>query len=196
MTFRRDQFGEILNLLSSHIRGERSGLASREFCKGEKTMRKTTECIRRMPVILLALVVIGCVGGQGKAKLEVPELGLSMELPAGWIVDRQNPRMCFETKNKVDNFGMVEDYSLEGQTLNEYVERMSKVGAAEIISSTPLTIGGREAVQVVTEALYTVIEIDVRKGDRVVRVSFRTLREDFPQYEPFLRKALQSVEIR
>jgi hypothetical protein len=148
-----------------------------------------------MAIVFFPLI-IGCGGGvSGWAKVEVAELGLSMQLPSGWTVDRQNPRMFYESGKRDDNFGLVESYPLEGEPLNEYVERMSGVGGARLVSKTAAKIGGHQAIELVTEAAYTVIEVDIQKGDEVIRVSFRTLTEDYADYEPMLRDALQSLKI-
>lgn len=149
---------------------------------------------------MILLAVVGCLVCCGDiadgTRVYVADLGLSMELPSGWVADRQNPRMFFDARNKEDNFGMVEDYSLEGQSLPEYVRRMSEVGSAQTVSATPVTISGHEAIEVVTEALYTVIEVDVQKGDKVIRVSFRALKEDYPAHEESFRAALRSIELK
>ncbi len=154
----------------------------------------------RESVTFILPVVMGymlCCGDMpGGTTMHIAELGLSMELPSGWIADRQNPRMFFDAKNRDDNFGMVEDYPLEGQSLQEYVEHMSNVGGARTISTIPVTISGHEAIEVVTEAVYTVIEVDIQKGEDVIRVSFRALREDYPTYEEPFRGALRSIELR
>ena len=159
-------------------------------------MVKTFRIIRWLIIILVPLSMFGCKAVKSQAKVAVAELGLSMKLPSGWEADKQNPRMFYETKNRDDNFGMVEDYPLEGKSLNEYVEYMLPAGAPNrIISKTPITINGYEAIEVVSEAEYTVIDVNILKNDRIVRVSFRTLREDFPKHEPSLRTSLQSIKV-
>jgi len=140
-------------------------------------------------------MMFGCKSAKNQANLEVAELSLSMKLPSGWEADRQNPRIFSETKNRDDNFGMVEDYPLEGKSLKEYVDYMLPAGAPErIISKNPVTVSGHEAIETVSEAEYTVIDVNILHSDRVVRVSFRTRKEDFPKYEASLRASLQSIK--
>ncbi len=187
-------------------------------------MRRTCKPVGWVLVLLLLGTLSGCGGGLGRQKVKISEIGFSMTLPSGWSVDRQNPRFFFDSSNS-DNSGMVEDYPLEGKTLDEYldselgfmekmeeaqkalVEELEKavIGAASgaladafkvrIISRTPRTINGLDAVELVTEAAYAMIEVDIQKGDRVIRVSFRALKEEFPKHEPALREALESVKI-
>lgn len=152
--------------------------------------------IKWLIIVLIPLIMFGCKAAKKQARVEVAELGLSLKLPAGWETDKQNSRMFYETRNRDDNFGMVEDYPLEGKSLNEYVDYMLPAGSPErIISKTPITINGREAIETVSEAEYTVIDANILKNDRVIRVSFRTLKKDFSKYEPFFRTSLQSIEI-
>lgn len=175
-------------------------------------------------VFLVGMVSSGCGRGAGGARVEVAELGLSMVLPAGWRADRRNPGMFLDRAKPDDNFGMVDEYPLEGKTLSEYVdwalgsvEGLEKAqeallkglaeavgdegGGAEgsfrtgLVSRTPLTISGLEAIELVTQGVYTVIEVNIRKGNSVIRVSFRTLKEDFSEQEAALRGALRSIEI-
>lgn len=146
--------------------------------------------------IVFSPLIMGCGGGiSGGAKVEVAELGLLMQLPSGWTVDRQNPRMFYESGKKDDNFGLVESYPLEGESLNEYVDRMSGIGGGRMVSKSATNVNGHQAIELVTEAAYTVIEVDIQKGDDVIRVSFRTLSEEFADYEQPLRDALHSLKI-
>jgi hypothetical protein len=198
--------------------------------QGGKAMSKLCLTIGWVTIIL----IIGC--GRSGEKVKVPELGLSMNLPSGWRVDKENPRMFFATKNPDKNYGMVADYpleirTLEGEliksqpTLEEYVdnkldqvkrmETMTKglgkileemipgeqeieeqIPQISIISKTHRTISGLEAIEIVTEAEYTIIEVNIRKGERVIQVSFRTPRDDFPELESSFRNALNSIEIQ
>ncbi len=133
--------------------------------------------------------------------------------------------MFFDRAKPDDNFGMVEERPLEGKTLSEYVDSaLASVEALEkaqealvrgleeaagagqrgsvggssrsgLVSRNSLTISGLEAIEVVTQGAYTVIQVNIRKGDSVIRVSFRTLKEDFPEHEAALRDALQSIEV-
>ena len=160
-------------------------------------MVKLSRAMKWLVIILAPFLMFGCKSAKSQATVEVAELGLSMKLPAGWEADRQNPRIFSETKNRDDNFGMVEDYPLEGKSLKEYVEYMLPAGAPDrIISKNSVTISGREAIETVTEAEYTVIDVNILENSRVIRVSFRTLKEDFPKHEPSLRTSLQSIKFQ
>jgi len=146
-------------------------------------------------LVLLSLVLAGCGRGPGGSRVHVPELGLTMPLPAGWVAERGNPRMFFDAANPEDNFGLVEDCPLEGQTLAEYVDSIQSVGA-RIVSKRPVRVAGHEAVEMVSEAAYTVIEVNIARGEGVIRVSFRALKEEFPRHEAAMRRALESIELR
>lgn len=156
-------------------------------------MRTKTTCLLSAAIALAAAA--GCGPAGGTSTVNVPELGLTMALPEGWVADSQNPRMFYDREERDDNFGMIEDCPLEGKTLAEYVDALPATGA-KFLSKTPLKIGGHDAFEVVSEAAYTFIEVNIEKGDRVIRVSFRTLKEDFPEYEAAMREALRSIVLQ
>lgn len=114
---------------------------------------------------------------------------------------------------------------IEAQTLSEYVESQIKEseematifrGMAKILekmipeqekieeqilptrlrSKTTRTISSLEAIELITEATYTLMTVYIRKGDQVVVVSFRTLPEDFSEYEPSFQQAIESIKIK
>jgi len=134
------------------------------------------------------------VNERSSGRVDIPELRLSMNLPFGWKVDKQNPRMFLDGANPVDNFGMVENYPLEGKTLAEFLGE--NIGEIRTISKITRRISGFETIEIVTEAEYTVIEVNIGKGDEVSRVSFRVLKTDFPEFETSFRSASRSIEIR
>jgi len=114
-----------------------------------------------------------------------------MALPDGWKAEFGNPRFFFDKANEEDNWGLVEDYALEGKRLKEYVEGLPAVAA--VISRTPLTIDGHDAIETIEGAAYTVIDVHIERDDRVIRVSFRALKEQFPECEAAYRQALRSI---
>jgi len=114
--------------------------------------------------------------------------------------------MFYEPANPEDDFGLVEEYPLEGGTLSRHLEpllgSLTTDGEAQdgvfrtrLVSRKLRTISGLEAVELVTEGAYTVIEVNIRKGDRVIRVSFRALKESFPELEPAFRSSLDSIKV-
>lgn len=151
----------------------------------------------RTIMLVFVFTMLGCGGGStvGKAKMEVPELGLSMYAPSGWRVEGRNPRMC----TKGDNTGLILDEPLEGKVFREYVHQLSEAFDGRVISSTPLTISGYDAHQAVieyTNAGSKSIKVYIHKGDRLIEVSFVTPIEDFPKHEPSLRQSIASLKIK
>ncbi len=188
------------------------------------------KCSSRAGSVLAAFLVvcIGCGKGTAGRAVKIPEMGLSLTLPAGWQTEPRYRSEFYDPAKRDDSRGGVIEYALEGMTLAEFVEdafaqleRMEATqkallnvlekaapaglgaGAAEaadlpqtrIISSTPCTISGMEAIEVVYEANYTIMEVFIRRGDKAVGVTFRCLKEDFPSYEPAFREAIDSIRI-
>jgi hypothetical protein len=65
-----------------------------------------------------------------------------------------------------------------------------------VTSKRQLTVSGLEAVEVATEAPRSNIQLYVRRGDKLIVVTFGALREEFPKYEPLFREAIGTIEIR
>ncbi len=153
--------------------------------------------ILRTVVILLVLTMIGCGGEtkQGKAKIEAPELGLSMYAPRGWKIDKRNPRLCF----KGDYTGIVIDEPLEGRDFYEYAERLCKEFGGKIVSKTPLVISGHKAIKAIIEYPNQgtkAIKTFIHKSDRIIEVSFVILKNDFQKYESSLHESIESMKIK
>lgn len=156
---------------------------------------KSARSLEWLAAVLATLVLIGCGDTAGRAKMEVRELGLSMDLSPGWEVDANNPRMFA----KGDGTGLVLDEPLGGRTFEQCVEALSQVGSPMIKSRTPLTIGGCQAVEMVDEYPAQgskAIKVYLHKNDRVVEISIVTSNEEFRQHESALRKAIQSVRFK
>lgn len=65
-----------------------------------------------------------------------------------------------------------------------------------IISKTSRKVSNLDAIEVVKEADYSVIDVYIGKEDKVIEVFFRTLPDDFPKYELSFRKAIESIKIQ
>ncbi len=149
-------------------------------------------------VFLTLPLILGCGrpgAAVGAAEMTIPELGLSLNLPPGWRVERGEPRMMVEVNDPDSRFGLVEDYPAEGQSLEQVVEELIRLDADVVTSRQALTIGGYPAVLLISEAEFALAEAVILKDDRVIRVSFRVEREAFPVQGPALRKALASLRL-
>jgi uncharacterized protein YcfL len=168
--------------------------------KEERMLGKMTTHLAGAAIILSALCLTGCRQQQVKATMEVAELNLQMELPSGWRVDPNDPRLAVHGAGTI----VVTDEPLDGQSFAEKVEtlitELTKLGrATKITSKTPLTISGCEAVEVVAEhpdAGSQSIRVYIHNRDRVIEVSAATSKQQFQQQQASLRRAFQSIRIR
>ncbi|MEO0113903.1 MAG: hypothetical protein ABIK93_00310 [candidate division WOR-3 bacterium] len=161
---------------------------------------------------------------KGSNRVIIPDLGFSMNLPTGWQTDPKDSTSFYEPAKRDDNWGMVVKYQLEEeQTVEEFVEntlkesakiesmfeKMTKtlgniVGEEEleevtktrIVAKTQRKIGNFNAIEVIKEAEYKVIELYIGKDGEVIEVFFRALPEDFTKYETAFQKALASIKIQ
>lgn len=152
--------------------------------------------MRARPSAALALILLpllgGCGGGaSGGQTLQVPELGLSIEAPAGWRVDRQ-ARMF----SRGDSTCMILEEPLEGADFLESVDRLSGYFGGQLISREQFSLGGRRAVRAVIDypgpgsrALKAYID----GGDTLVEVSFVADSTVFDSLEPEMSRSLESL---
>jgi hypothetical protein len=170
-------------------------------------------------VLGMSQIFIGCK--KSSNRVEIPYLGFSMQLPKGWQVDPSDILSFYEVNKEDDNWGYVSQIDLDSsETLGGYVDSLiaddkrteqaqkemlallgeeadkSEYTETKIVSKTNRTISGLEAVELITQAEYTVIEVYIRKNDEVITVTMRTPKDDFSKYEPIFQKAIESINIK
>jgi anti-sigma factor RsiW len=141
------------------------------------------------------IVLAGC-GSQGRkgVKIALPKLGMTIVLPVGWQAEAKMQTNFFDPAKPDDNLGWVREYPLEGISFSESVDRLIASGGARVISRKARTISGKDAIEVLTQANYTMIEVCILDGKRVIDVSFQTRTQDFARHERELRRALESIK--
>lgn len=159
-------------------------------------MQTTLSLIYRLLIILVVPLVAGCGGPNVPSTVEVKDLGLSLEIPHGWRMERGNPRMMVDSRNPENHFGLVEDFPAEGKSLNSHVDDMTGMDAATLQSRQTLTIGGYPAIELVSEADFALLEVFIQKNKRMIRVSYRVEKEALPIQGPALRKSLLSIRFQ
>jgi hypothetical protein len=154
--------------------------------------------------------------------VEIPDWGFSMKLPPGWKTYPVHKNMFYQEGKRRDNQGWVTEYVLQGKSLSEFVDAslkdlhrmkslqrkveglLGEAGPAgqslkeeppKVVSRTMRRINGREGIEVLCEGEYAVLELYIRKGPKVIGVMFRTLKDDFPKYEPSFHPALKTITI-
>ena len=148
--------------------------------------------------IVLPLLMSGCGGGSGSQKVEVAELGLSMQIPSGWAVEKDNPRVF----GKGNSTGLVMDEPLGGKSFNDRVEALiakTPFESPKVISKTPLTVSGYDAIEAVIEypnAGSKALKVYIHKDDRLIEISYVSPKEKFSEDEPSFRESIASIEIR
>ena len=158
-------------------------------------MRKITKHVWQALVFSMLLIMGGCGGGvlAGKKVMEIPELGVSMTIPAGWQLD--NPQMC----HKGEYTGILMDEPLAGKTFEVCADEMSKEFGSKIISTQTLMINGCKAIKTVMEYPVTetkILRVYIHKQDKIAVVSFVIHQTDYPQYEAALAASVKSIAVR
>jgi hypothetical protein len=148
-------------------------------------------------------------------------MGFSMTLPSGWIIDSKDSMVFHEKNNPDDNLGWIADFQLEPEeSLNSFIDSLLTEEQAmlqeqkemlimtgeeidenefierKIISRENKNIGGYEAVLMISEVDFSILELFIRKGYNIIIVSFRTMKEDFSEYEPIFDKAIGTILIK
>ncbi|KPJ60476.1 MAG: hypothetical protein AMS15_06370 [Planctomycetes bacterium DG_23] len=83
-----------------------------------------------------------------------------------------------------------------GVEQSEEIKEAEKQLQTKVLSKTPRTISKHEAIEVLTEAPFTLLTVYILKGDTVIWVTFRAPKEEFPQYEQLFRDAIETIKIR
>ena len=145
---------------------------------------------------LIILVLIAGCGGKKGEKLIVNEMGLTMNIPVGWKMDEYNSRLFYDPQKSHDTYGNVEDAVIQGQTLDKYVDSYYQHGyPVKIKSKTSKKIGDYDAIEVVTESVYITNEMFIERGNRVIHISLRCLKADYPKWETQFKKSFNSINV-
>jgi hypothetical protein len=146
--------------------------------------------------VFLILLFSGCGKGSipAGAIIDAPEIGFQMRVPTGWQIDRNNPRMCW----KDNSTGIILDEPLDGKSFEEYVRHLSNANYGQVISSSPVSINGFDAIRSVIDypdAGSKSLKAYIHKNDKLIEVSFVAPMEDFPKYEGAFLDSLSSITI-
>jgi len=148
------------------------------------------------PQILLAtsLVIYAGCGGMlaGGGTMEIPGLGFSMPVPAGWQLD--NPEMC----HKGDNTGLLMEEELAGRTFETAAAGMSREFGNKVISESPFSISGLKAIKAhaTTPSGDRLLRVYIHKGDAIIVLSFVILKDEYPALEAALEQAIRSINVK
>ena len=148
------------------------------------------------PQILLAMSLIiyaGCGGSlTGGGTLEIPELGVSMPVPAGWRIDA--PEMC----HKGDNTGLLMEEKLEGRPFEAAAAGMTREFGNKVISESPFSISGLKAIKAhaTTPSGDRLLRVYILKGDAIIVLSFVILKDDYPALEAALEQAIRAINVK
>lgn len=131
--------------------------------------------------------------GTDKNTLEIPELGVSMTIPAGWV--RDDSGLC----HKDEYTGILMSEDINGKTFEQFAYELSTAFGSEIMSKRTLKIDGYDAIEVVARspsAGSVIIGRYVLKGTKVIYASFVTSINDYSKYQSAIQKSLESMKIR
>lgn len=155
---------------------------------------RTPKLFAFLTTLATVLFFSGCgdnMSSTGKTTMRLPELGLVMDAPAGWRVDKNDPGMCF----KGEYTGLLLSEPLNGRSFMRAVEEMSSEFGAKILSRNETAIAGKAAVKVVMDEPggMKTFRIYLDCGNAIAYASFSVLKEDFPQWEAAFDKSAASL---
>jgi len=159
-------------------------------------VKKTKKCALQVFMALVFMAITAGCGSKaklGKKVMELPELDVSIEIPAGWTLD--NPLLC----HKGDYTGMLVSEPLGDKTFEEFVNQASTEFGQNLVSKTALQINGYDAIQTVTEAPSAgtkLLTVYIHKDGKVIWAGFVISIYDYPKYEPSLLKSIESIIIK
>lgn len=147
-------------------------------------------------VISLLLLICGCsIESTSKKKImEIPDLGISMRIPSGWV--RDDSGLCHKGEL---NTGMLLQEPLNGKKFEDIVSDMSQEFGAKTVSTSNMQINGYNAIKTHIKMPNGVNELRVyiNKGDKIITVSFTIeSKEMYSKYEQSLLNAVNSIKIK
>lgn len=157
-------------------------------------MQKITKCAETTIMLLIWLMIVGCESRSpsGKNIMVIPELGVSVKIPAGWKLD--NSSMC----HKGDYTGILMYEPLEGKTFEELADQMSKEFGSVIVSKSPMEIAGFRAIKTVIDSPSTgvrLLRVYIHKGDNIIWLSYGVTKGEYTKYEQDLLRSVDSISI-
>ena len=155
---------------------------------------KLTKNVLNLLLVLLFLLT-GCGGERGTSNktMEIPELGVSMKIPAGW--ERDDSGLCHKGEY---NTGMLLQEPLDGRNFEDVASDMSTEYGAEVVSTKNMQINGYDAIRTHIKMPDGVngLRVYIHKGDNIITVSFVIESDEaYSKYEQSLLDAINSIKI-
>ncbi len=145
-------------------------------------------------VLILALFSFGCGGNsmRGRTTMEIPELDISMTIPAGWELD--NPQLCF----KENNTGLMMEEEMTAPSFEESAAQLSREFGSKVTSTTSMEIGGYKAIRTtgITPDGNVLLRLYINKDGRIGLISFIILQGRYAALEKDLQESFNSIQIK
>ena len=160
-------------------------------------MKKIKENFLSLFMVAIFLTITGCDGVKsisGKKTMEIPKLGISMQIPTGWV--RDDSHMCHKGEY---NIGMLMQEPLNGKKFKETASKISKEFGAKIVSTNTLKINDYNAVKTHIKMPNGVnaLRVYIHKKDTIITVSFAIeSKEIYEKYEPALLKSIKTIKVK
>ncbi len=153
---------------------------------------------RVMMVLMVAAFLsgVGCKNSSvmGSSQLKLPELGLTMQTPAGWTRDKFY--LCHKGEY---NTGVLMVESLAGKSLDEVARKISTEFGSQILSSNEMTVDGHRVIVNHIKATTGAHALDayLARGDKVAVITFTLVSKDvYDQCENGLLKSLKTIKLK
>ncbi len=158
-------------------------------------MRRFLSALQFVAIISAAVLVCSCGGKPGthKAKMEIPSLGVSMDIPSGWTLD--DPHMCHKGRCCT---GILMDEPLDDSGFENMAASMSREYGCKILSKHKTSISGHQAIIVHLREPGggNLLRAYVKRGDRIVWVSFMICKDEpYSRYEDRLMESVNSMKL-
>jgi len=82
-----------------------------------------------------------------------------------------------------------------GGGAGEQIDEARREAQSVQVTKRNLNLVGLEAIEVTTTSPRSTVQVYVRKGDKVVVITFGVEKEDFPKYEKTFRDAVETIEV-
>jgi len=122
--------------------------------------------------------------------------GNVMETPLDGASLQEHVDKLIELTEKMEDLQVRLTQAVDKMTGGVAGEEMAEAESAlhsEVLSKQPRTVGGLQAIEVVTDAPTMTLTVYILRGENVVVVTFGAPKEDFPAYEDLFREASETI---
>ncbi len=144
-------------------------------------------------LLILGILSTGCGpgGARGGRTMVVEELGISMNIPAGWNLD--GPQLC----TKGNSTGLMMEEEVNPPSFEATAAALSREFGASVTSETSFDVNGNKAIKTLGKTAdgNVLLRVYVESGTKLALISFVIAKDEYQTYASHLQESIDSIRI-